>query len=196
MRGIRRIHLRSWHALVVVGAAAAVLAGTLTQASAAGPPGAFLKQGNNGFPAPNDGAAKKVDEGVNGNGALLTSISGGTNQAGLVGVPGGDGTAFGALTDVSTQFNVTQGTCTGGAPRWEIDLINPSNPKDTQFLLVYFDNSHGAFGGCNAGTQQETNITNNPTTGWFVGNSSTPETYSQVNATYGNWKLKDVAENR
>ncbi len=193
------IHARGWHGLVAAGTALVVAGVTMVGASAAPPPkgpGPMFKSGDNGFSAPSNGAAKMVDEGLGGQGGLLTSVSGGPNQAGygLVSVPGGPATAktFGDLTDVETQFNLTQGTCSGGAPRWIIDLTDPSNPKNTQFLQVYFDNSHQPFGGCNPGTQQETNIINSPTTGWFVGNSNTPETYTQVKATYGSWKLNDV----
>jgi hypothetical protein len=188
-----------WRQAVLAGAVVGmVTAGGVAGAFASGDPGPpnpsgpFFQHGTNGFPAPSNGAAVNIDEGLGSHGALLTSISGGTNQAGFgnVGVhfPG----TFSQLSDVETQFNVTQGTCQGGAPRWQIDLKNPSNPSQTQFLLVYFDNNHQPFGGCNAGAQQETNIINSPTTGWFVGNANLPETYTQVNTTYGTWNVQDV----
>jgi hypothetical protein len=191
-----KIRLRTRHALLGAGAAAAILGASLSAALAGGAPAPFYKHGTNGFSAPSNGAAMTVNEGLGSNGALLTSTSGAPSQAGfgLVGVRGGDGTAktFGELNDVQTQFNVTQGTCAGGAPRWAIDVANPSNPSETQSLLVNFDNNHQPFGGCEAGAQQETNIINNPTTAWFVGNANVPSTYAAVLATYGSWKLQDV----
>ena len=174
---------------------AVLIGGGVGVAAASGTPtpsGPFFQSGTNGFPSPNNGAAKAVDEGLGGQGALLTSISGGVNQAGygLVGVhfPG----TFSQLTDVETQFNVTQGTCVGGAPRWVIDVQNPTSHATAHFW-VYFDNSHQPYGGCSAGAQQETNIIgSNSDTGWWVNNSNTGETYDQVNTTYGTWKVMDV----
>jgi hypothetical protein len=192
-----RLGLTSKRAAVAI-AAIAMLGTGVGIAAAAGPPmpsGPFFDSGTNGFPAGNKGAAKQVDEGSGGQGALLTSISGGTNQAGfgLVGVhfPG----TFSQLTDVETQFNVTQGTCVGGSPRWSFDLQNPNNDKDTQFLLVNFDTQHEPFGGCNAGAQQEANIIGNTSpaaAGWQVDNQNGFSTYAQVNAQYGTWKVQDV----
>jgi len=187
-------------AAAAIAGAVALGLGAVGVASAAGGPtasGPFFKSGTNGFPAPSKGAAKQVDEGAGGQGALLTSISGATNEAGygLVGVHF-DGGTFSQLSDVETQFNVTQGTCVGGAPRWAIDLKDPHS-SNTQFLLVYFDNgpTHQPFGGCNAGAQQETNIIGNASPaseGWFIDNANAPTTYSAVLATYGTWKVQDV----
>jgi hypothetical protein len=190
-----RLRLTPKRAAVAIAAIALVGSG-VGIAAAAGPPtpsGPFVKSGDNGFPAPSKGAAKKVDEGAGGKGALLTSVSGAANQAGfgLVGVHFDNGT-FGQLSDVETQFNVTQGTCAGGAPRWTIDLQDPHNPKNTHVLWVYFDNLHQPFGGCNAGAQHEANIIGSPTNGWFIDRSNTPSTYAQVNATYGSFKVEDI----
>ena len=184
-------------AAVAIAAMVMVGMGAVGVASAASPPtpsAPFFDSGTNGFAAPSKGAAKQVDEGSGGQGALLTSLSGATNEAGfgLVGVHF-DGT-FNQLSDVETQFNMTQGTCAGGSPRWAIDLKDP-NSKNTQFLLVYFDTQHEPFGGCNAGTQQEMNIIGNAspaTAGWFIGNANAPTTYSAVSAAYGTWKVQDV----
>lgn len=188
----KRKHLQ--HAAIVGGAAATAVAFALPGAFAAGAPAPFFQHGNNGFPAPSNADARQVDEGLGGQGALLTSISGGTNQAGgaVVGVNGGDGTAktFGALNDVETDFNVTQGTCVGGAPRWVVNLVNPSTKK-TQFLIVYFDNDHAPYGGCAPGTQHESNIMSS-SSGWFVGNANGPTPYNEVQSTYGSWTLKNV----
>jgi hypothetical protein len=163
-------------------------------ASDPAPSAPFFKSGTNGFPAPNNGAAKQLDEGRGGQGALLTSLSGATNQAGfgLVGVHF-DGT-FGQLSDAEAQFNLTQGTCVGGAPRWEIDLQDPST-KATQFLLVYFDTQHEPYGGCSAGAQQEQNIIGSASpaaNGWFVGNANAPTNYDAVHAQFGSWKVQAV----
>jgi hypothetical protein len=157
--------------------------------------GPFLKSGTNGFPSPNAGAAVVVNEGHDGKGALLTSISGGTNQAGfgLVGLKGGQGapSTFGGLTDVETQYDLTQGTCVGGAPRWAFDLRNPTNSSQTASILVYFGTQ--PFGGCSGGAQQEPNVFSpSSNTTWFVNNSNTPQTTSQVEATYGSWILIDL----
>lgn len=192
------LKLRWQHAAVIGGAAATAAAIALPGAFAAGPPAPFFGHGTNGNPPPNNGSAIQVNEGLGGRGALLTSVSSGDpTQAGygLVGVKGGDGTAktFGQLTDVETEFNVTQGTCSGGAPRWVIHVSNPSNPKQTHALLVYFNNDQQPYGGCNAGTQQETNIINNPLTGWWDGYSAnSPSTYSQMQDKYGTWTLQNV----
>jgi len=184
------------HAAIIGGTAATAAAIALPGALAAGPPAPFFAHGTNGFPAPSNGDARQVDEGLGGQGALLTSVSGGTSQAGygVVGVKGGDGTAktFSGLTDVETQFNVTQGTCTGGAPRWVIHVSNPSNPKDTAHFWVYFDNSHPG-GGCAPGAQQETNIIGDQSNSeWYVNNANTPSSYSAVKAQYGSWNLQNV----
>jgi len=196
MRHAGRIHLRPRHAVIAASALAAILGASLSVALAGGPPPTFFMSGTNGFKAPSKGAAVTVAEGLGGTGALLTSISGAPDEAGygLVGVKGGGaiGKTFGELKDVETQFNVTQGTCVGGAPRWEIDLANPSNPKQKQFLLVYFDNKHQPYGGCGAGAQQESNIINNSSTGWFVGYANSASTYGEVLASYGSWTLQDV----
>jgi hypothetical protein len=189
------MHMGLRHAVLAGAVVGMVTAGGVAGAFASGgspnPSGPFFKSGTNGFPAPSNGAAKSTDEGLGGTGALLTSLSGAPNQAGygLVGVhfPG----TFSQLSDVETQFNVTQGTCGGGAPRWAIDLKNPSNPSQTQFLLVYFDNTHQPYGGCNAGAQRENNIINGSDE-WWVDNQNTPESYNQVNATYGSWNVQDV----
>jgi hypothetical protein len=193
MRLATKIDLRSRRAVIVAGLVAGAMLTVPSGAFAAAP---FFKSGNDGYSGPSEGSATKVREGHHGSGALLTSVSGAADQAGygLVGVKGGNATAktFGALSEVETQFNVTQGICAGGAPRWAIDLASPTKPKQSQFLIVYFDNSHQPYGGCESGLQQETNIIDNPATGWFVGNADSASTYSEVLASYGSWKLVDI----
>ena len=192
-----RYHLRGRH-IAAAAAAAVLLAGgasatfTATEAAMPTPSGPFLQSGTNGFPAPNNGAAKNVDEGLGGQAALLTSISGGTNQAGygLVGVhfPG----TFSQLSDVETQFEMTQGKCGGGAPRWVIHLQNPTTHSTAHFW-VYFDNNNQPYGGCSAGAEQETNIIGtNSDDGWYVNNANSGESYARVESTYGSWNVQDI----
>jgi len=178
------------HAAIIGGTAATAAAIALPGALAAGPPAPFFEHGTNGV-AGSDGAAKQIDEGAGGQGALLTSVGSGY---GNVGVNGGDGTAktFGALTDVETEFNVTQGTCVGGSPRWVFHVSNPSNPKDTHYFWVYFDNTHAPSGGCDAGTQQDGNLIGGTTPQWYVDGSNTAETYGDVNSQYGSYVLKNI----
>ncbi len=191
---------RTRHVMKAAGAFALVggtLGGLSAVASAQGPDPAvtpFLQSGNNGFPKPNGGAAVFVDEGSHGQGVLLTSISGAPNEAGygLAGLKAGKGTTvpFSSLSDVQTQYAMTQGTCGGGAPRWIVDLHNPSNPSQTASLLVYFGTQ--PYGGCSGGAQQEPNIMSDPTTAWWVNNGNTPQTTSSVESTYGSWTVDDI----
>ncbi|HEY2814508.1 MAG TPA: hypothetical protein VGJ03_13670 [Acidimicrobiales bacterium] len=193
--GGRRPRLTFRRTAIAIAAVTMVAAG-LTQvawATAAYPP--FYKSGTNGFAAPSKGASLLIDEGDGGQGALLTSVSGAANQAGFGRVGVHFSGTFSQLTDVETQFNVIQGTCVGGSPRWQIDLQDPANANNTQFLWVYFDTQHEPYGGCNAGTQQEANIigtTSPAANGWFVGYANAPSNYDVVNTQYGSWTVSDV----
>jgi hypothetical protein len=198
-RAVRAVSARTRllaSAIAVTGlAAGGASAVAFVQNAQAAPVAPFLKSGTNGFPAPSEGAAVVINEGGGGKGALLSSMSGAANQAGygLVGLKGGSGapTTFGGLTDVETQYALTQGTCVGGAPRWAFDLSNPSKPSQTASLLVYFGTQ--PYGGCGGGgAQQEPNIFTASNTAWWVNGSNTPETTGQVQATYGTWHLIDV----
>jgi hypothetical protein len=120
---------------------------------------------------------------VNPNAAQLTSVCygyGGVN----VNFPAA--TTFSQLTDLSTNYTMTQGTCGGGAPRFEVDLT------DGDFFTVYFGTP--PYGGCLANTFSSTSAVSNgiSSAGWFVDYSNTPETYAQVEATYGSQALADV----
>jgi hypothetical protein len=92
-------------------------------------------------------------------------------------------TTFSQFTTLSTDYTMTQGQCGGGAPRFEVDMTNGD------FFTVYFGTQ--PYGGCSPNTPSSMDATS-ATAGWFVGYSNTPETYAQVEATYGSDVLQYV----
>jgi len=169
-----------------------VPAAQFTAAPPPPPPGQpQLSSGNNGYPAPSNGAAKQVDEGIGGQGALLTSIDYGY---GLVSIKGDPHDVFGDLTNLSTQYSLTQGTCGGGAPRWQIDLLPPNDNNMNDAVSLYVNFGTQPYGGCTgAGPYTESNIFD-PSSGteWAVGPGNPSFTTSQVEATYGAYRLLDA----
>jgi hypothetical protein len=158
-------------------AASAAFAGT---GAPSGPP-AYFSGVNPGCPfaVTSSGGATTV----NPDAAQLTSVCYGYGGV-YVNFPAG--TTFSQLTNLSTDYTMTQGACGGGAPRFEVDLA-------TDFLTVYFGTQ--PYGGCLPNTLSSMSAVTNGTSGagWFVDYSNTPETYAQVEATYGSQALTDVA---
>ncbi len=143
--------------------------------------------GNNGDPSSSGSA------GESGGAAVLTSNGVGY---GLVsaGFPGG--TTFSQLSSLETDYNLTQGACGGGSPRYQIDLQpqGDNNPADGVSLYLYFGTP--PYGGCSSGSHTEGEVIGGSTAQWFVFgggfNSNTAMTYSQVKATFGNYRLLDA----
>ena len=143
--------------------------------------------GNNGV------AGSSGSAGPGGGGAQLTS-----NQYGygLVSVPFPKDATFSQLSSLRTDYDLTQGMCGGGAPRYQIDLQpkGDKNPADGVSLYVYFGTP--PYGGCSSGPQTEGEVIGGSTPQWFVFgggfNSNIPMTYSQVLATFGNYQLLDT----
>lgn len=131
-------------------------------------------------PVPNAGSAITVNPG---NKAQLTSVYCGY---GVASVSFTAGTTLSQLTTLSTNYTMTQGTCGGGAPRFEVDM------GATDYAWVYFGTQ--PYGGCSANMLSSMNAVSNgiSTASWFVDGSNTPETYAQVEATYGSEALADV----
>jgi hypothetical protein len=143
--------------------------------------------GNNGDPSSSGSA------GESGGAALLTSNGVGY---GLVSVPFPKGTTFSQLESLSTDYDLTQGACGNGAPRYQIDLQpqGDDNPNDGVSLYVYFGTP--PYGGCTTGSQTESDVIGGSTPQWFVFgggfDSNSPMTYSQVLSTFGNYQLLDA----
>lgn len=182
--------------------AALVLAamGGGAQAAIADPPAnptpPTLFSGNNGDPA-SSGSAVKVSEGQGGQAAVLTSNNFGFAVASAK-FPGHQ-TTFAELTNLSTDYELTQGTCAGGSPRFQVDLLPPGdqNLNDAVSLYVYIGPGAGANADpCPAadGTlQNQPNVASDSQPNlWYVGAANTGAPYSAVEAAYGNYQLLDV----
>lgn len=190
---------------VAMGAAAAASMATLGIAGTASaaphpyahtpnPGGPHFYTGDNGA-ADSGGSAKAVNEGHGGQEAVLESTGYGY---GLVSVDfPGHKTTFSQLANLSTSYDVTTGDCSGGSPRYQIDLLPPGdhNLSDAISFYVYF----GAqpYGGCAGNTMNtQTNLIGDDSNGWWFvdssGVSNTPENYSVVKAQYGGYQLLDV----
>jgi len=171
---------------LAIGAAAAVLFLSVgaTSAFAGATESAHLSHGTNGQPN-SSGAAKKVRESGGGLGAMLTSVNDGY---GLISVNLPATTTLSQLTALSTGYEVTEGTCSGGAPRFSVVVLPAGDHrlKDAQSLLVYFGTQ--PYGGCNA---QQGLSTEDATQGdWWSGNSY--ESYSAALASAGTDRLVAV----
>ncbi len=138
----------------------------------------------------NGDAGSSGNAALSGGAALLTS-----NNLGFGVVSAGfrAGTTFSQLASLETDYNLTQGTCAGGSPRYQIDLSD-GNPADAVSLYLYFGTS--PYGGCNSGPNHEGEVIGGTAAQWFVfgggNNSNTPMTYSQVKAAFGSYNLLDV----
>jgi hypothetical protein len=160
--------------LLTAGLAAPAFANTVAPS---GPP-QFFSGVNPGCPDPVTSSGNATT--VNPNAAQLTSVCYGYGGV-FVNFPGG--TPLSQLSSLSTNYTMTQGTCGGGAPRFEVDL------SSGDFFLVNF----GAqpFGGCSANTFSSTDAVANGA--WSFDNGNTYMTYAQVEAAYGTQALADVA---
>jgi hypothetical protein len=147
--------------------------------------------GAKGYPvAPGAPQFGHGDNGVAGSSGSATQTSQGaqltSNQDGygLVSVSFPKNTTFSQLTSLSTDYNLTQGMCAGGSPRYQIDL------QGGTFFYVNFGTP--PYGGCPAGPNSEPEIIGGTTPQWQVNNGNTFMTYAQVKAAYGNTKILDV----
>lgn len=143
--------------------------------------------GNNG----DSGSSGSAGE--SGGAAVLTSNGVGY---GLVSTAFPAGTTFSQLSSLETDYNLAQGACGGGSPRYQIDLQpqGDSNPADGVSLYLYFGTP--PYGGCSSGANTEGEVIGGSTAQWFVFgggfNSNTAMTYSQVKAAFGNYQLLDA----
>jgi hypothetical protein len=129
-------------------------------------------------------AGSSGSAGESGGAAVLTSNGDGY---GLVSAGFPARTTFSQLSSLETDYDLTQGACGGGAPRYQIDLRSGSNEVS---LYLYFGTA--PWGGCSIGSHTEGEVIGGSTAQWFVGPSNTPLTYSQVLATYGSYQLVDA----
>ena len=134
-----------------------------------------LRSGANA-PRPGTGSAVQTRQG-----AQLTS-----NQYGygLITIPFPKNTTFAQLTSLSADYYVTQGSCSGGSPRYQFDLQGGVS------FSVYLGTP--PWGGCPAGPNTEGELIGGTTPQWFVNGGNTPLTYAQVKALYGATRLLDV----
>ncbi len=156
-----------------------------TAASAGTTERAKLSHGTNGQ-ANSSGQAKKVKEGNGGDGALLTSNNYGYGLA-SVSIP--NGTTLSDLTALNTGYEVTEGTCSGGAPRFQVVVLAPGAPKrDAQEFDVYFGTQ--PYGGCSSNTGLTTEDATQDD--WWLAPGNSYETYSEAQAAMGSDKLLAV----
>jgi hypothetical protein len=143
-----------------------------------------LLHGSNGV-AGSSGTAKKVKEGNGGTAALLTAVNSGYGVANVT-LP--KSTKLDQLSALSTKYDVTEGTCSGGSPRFSVVVLPPGDKKmsDAQVIWVYF----GAqpYGGCSP--QQGLAIADATESTWWTGNSE--QTYMQALDSMGTDRLVAV----
>lgn len=161
----------------------------------ANPGGPQFASGDNGS---GSGSAKQINQGHGGQGAQLTSVGYGY---GLVSVSFPKKETFSQLTNLSTDYTLTQGMCGGGSPRFQVDLLPPGdkNINDAISLYVYFNTATGLYGGCpTGGPQSQANVASNTSAAawWAFGDpnvsSNTPLTYTAAEAQYGSYQLLDA----
>lgn len=209
MRTAPRAHGRSRQRVLVTFLVAAVTALAATAAVLAAPPpppppmhhpmpapppgGPQFGSGDNGA-AGSSGSAQQVNQGHGGKAAELTSVGYGY---GLVSVSFPKKATFSQLTNLATDYTLTQGVCSGGSPRFQVDLLPPGdkNLGDAISFYVYFGTQ--PYGGCpTGGPQSQPNVASaTSTAGWWLVTSSVsnaPETYSAAEAQYGSYQLLDA----
>ena len=180
--------------LFALQAAVAQAAGTPHPMPDPNPGGPQFASGNNGVKG-SSGSARTINQGNGGQGAQLTSVNYGF---GLVSVPFPKTATFSQLTNLSTNYTMTQGICSGGSPRFQVDLLPPGDKKlkDAISFYVYFGTQ--PYGGCSSGgPQNQPNVASDTSAAawWLVtsaGVSNSAETYSVAEAQYGNYQLLDV----
>jgi hypothetical protein len=148
---------------------------------------AKLSHGTNGQ-ADSNGAAKKVKESNGGVGALLTSVNLGY---GLISVRLPAATTLSELTALSTGYEVTEGTCAGGSPRFALVVLPPGDRslRDAQTIWVYFGSQpYGS--GCPA--QQGLTTADATLSTWWTDGGNTQETYAQALSAMGSDRLVAV----
>lgn len=172
--------------LFLVGLVAMVCLGVgATAASAGTTEKAKLSHGTNGQ-ANSSGGAKKVQEGNGGEGALLTSNNDGY---GLISVSIPTGTTLSDLTALNTGYEVTEGTCSGGAPRFQVVVLAPgARKKDAQVFDVYFGTQ--PYGGCPSNTGLTTEDATQDD--WWLQPGNSYESYSEAQAAMGSDRLLAV----
>lgn len=149
------------------------------------------------------GSAMTVPAGRGGNAAQLTSEAGGGYGGVSVNFPAG--VDFSSLTSLSTGYNMTQGTCGNGAPRFLIDLADSSN-NYIGTLLAYIGpgaslNGDPCPAADNAWTTQPNvaTVTDPDTTRWdFAAASGGPvpsntlQSYASEEALLGGYQMLDA----
>ncbi|HJQ73640.1 MAG TPA: hypothetical protein VJ814_02045 [Gaiellaceae bacterium] len=145
------------------------------------------------FSGDNGDAGSSGSAGESGGAAVLTSSGVGF---GVVSAAFPAGTTFSQLASLQTNYDLTQGACGGGSPRYQIDLQpqGDTNAADGVSLYLYFGTP--PFGGCSSGANTEGEVIGGTTPQWFVFgggfDSNTPMTYSQVRSTFGGYQLLDA----
>ncbi len=184
---------RAFIAATLVALGAALWLAATAGAAGPMPSNPQFGSGDNGYGPPSSGSAGLVTVGS----AKVAQLTSHHYGDGLVSVGFPNGSTFGQLTNLSTDYNMTVGACGGGAPRYQIDLQPPgdSNPADGVSLYVYFGTA--PYGGCpSGGPQTEANIIGGTAPQWFIFgggfNSNLIYTYSQIDAMVGSYSLLDA----
>jgi hypothetical protein len=166
--------------LAACAAAVVVLMGAgAVSASASAPGKAHLSSGTNNQ-ANSSGSATKVKR-KDGGGALLTSTNYGYGSI-AVHIP--SPVTMNALTALNTDFEVNEGTCSGGSPRFAV-VVRPPEARGSandQTLLVYFGTQ--PYGGCASQVSQTTDATQ---ADWWTGYGE--KTFAQTLSLYDSWRL-------
>ena len=144
-----------------------------------------FQNGNNGV-AGASGSAMQVNSSGGGTAAQLTSVGDGY---GVVYVTFPTGTTVSQLQNLSTDYTLTQGICTGASPRLAVDVNDPGQDQ----ALVNFGTQ--PYGGCANNLPSSMSFISSGTSSdsWQVDGSNSFETWSQFVATYGSDQLADVA---
>jgi hypothetical protein len=149
--------------------------------------------GSNGDPN-GSGSAKTVTAPNGSQAAQLTSVHYGY---GVVSAGYPASTTFSQLSQLSTQYILTQGSCLGGAPRYQIDLQPHGDTNLNDGVSLYVNFGTPPYGGCPSGSlQAEPNIIGGTTPQWQIFgtgyNSNSFYTYQQIESMFGNFQMLDT----
>jgi hypothetical protein len=140
---------------------------------------AHLSSGTNNEPSSSGSATKVMRR--DGGGALLTSNNYGYGSI-AIHIP--SPVTVNALTALNTDFEVNEGTCSGGSPRFAVVVRPPGahGAANDQTLLVYFGTQ--PYGGCTSQTPQTMDATQST---WWTGYGQ--KTFAQTLSLYSGWRL-------
>jgi hypothetical protein len=189
--------------LIVISIAVAFMAGTgFATASSASP---TPQPGAPQFFSASPGGAMQVTESGGSTAAELTSgpDTDGNFGFGGVNVNFPSGTTFSQLTTLSTMYDMTQGSCGLGAPRFQIDLGDPTTGNYIGTLYAYIGPNASLIGDpcpaadnawanqANVASATDTDVTRWDASSGGAGGSAY-QSWTQVQATYGADQMLDA----